>query len=98
MQDVEHLFDNGQNGGIFKRDARVSVVTRTTFMPSFYLFERSCNGAYPICSVTVRAINLCCQDSPEQLQFFSDAASVERKERIKTVVDVLRSRFGKYAI
>lgn len=65
---------------------------------AFRLFERSYNWDYPIRSVTVRAINLCSQDLPEQLQFFSDAASVERKERLETVVEELRSRFGKYAI
>lgn len=65
---------------------------------AFRLFERSYNWEYPLRSVTVRAINLCSQDLPEQLQFFSDAASVERKEKLETVVEALRSRFGKYAI
>ena len=65
---------------------------------AFRLFERSYNWEYPIRSVTVRAINLCSQDLPEQLQFFSDAATVERKEKLESVVEELRSRFGKYVI
>ena len=35
---------------------------------------------------------------PEQLQFFSDAATVERKEKLETVIEEIRGRFGKYAI
>ena len=65
---------------------------------AYRLFERSYGWEYPIRSVTVRAINLCSQDLPEQLQFFSDAATVERKERLETVVEDIRRRFGKYAI
>lgn len=65
---------------------------------AFLLFERSYSWEYPIRSVTVRAISLCSQDLPEQLQFFSDAATVERKEKLESVVEELRSRFGKYVI
>ena len=65
---------------------------------AFHLFEKSYHWEYPIRSVTVRAINLCSQDLPEQLQFLSDAASVERKEKLETVVEELRGRFGKYII
>ena len=65
---------------------------------AYRLFERSYGWEYPIRSVTVRAINLCSQDLPEQLQFFSDAATVERKEKLETAVEDIRRRFGKYAI
>ena len=65
---------------------------------AYRLFERSYGWEYPIRSVTVRAINLCSQDLPEQLQFFSDAATVERKEKLETVIEDIRRRFGKYAI
>ena len=65
---------------------------------AFRLFARSYNWEYPIRSVTVRAIDLCSQDLPEQLQFFSDAAAVDRKEKLETVVEEIRGRFGKYAI
>lgn len=65
---------------------------------AFQLFVRSYNWEYPIRSVTVRAIDLCSQDLPVQLQFFSDAAAVDRKEKLETVVEEIRGRFGKYAI
>lgn len=65
---------------------------------AYQLFERSYRWEFPIRSVTVRAINLCSQDLPEQLQFFSDAAAVERKEKLETVIEEIRGRFGKYAI
>ena len=65
---------------------------------AFQLFVRSYNWEYPIRSVTVCAIDLCSQDLPEQLQFFSDAAAVDRKEKLETVVEEIRGRFGKYAI
>lgn len=65
---------------------------------AYRLFERSYVWDYPIRSVTVRAINLCSQDLPEQLGFFSDAATVERKEKLETVIDDIRRRFGKYSI
>ena len=65
---------------------------------AYRLFERSYGWEYPIRSVTVRAINLCSQDLPEQLQFFSDAATVERKEKLETAIEDIRRRFGKYSI
>lgn len=65
---------------------------------AYRLFERNYSWEYPIRSVTVRAINLCSQDFPEQLGFFSDAAAVERKEKLETVIEDIRRRFGKYSI
>lgn len=65
---------------------------------AYRLFERSYGWEYPIRSVTVRAINLCSQDLPEQLQIFSDAATVERKEKLETAIEDIRRRFGKYSI
>lgn len=64
----------------------------------YRLFERTYSWEYPIRSVTVRAINLCSQDLPEQLGFFSDAAAVERKEKLETAIEDIRRRFGKYSI
>lgn len=65
---------------------------------AYQLFERSYSWERPIRSVTVRAINLCSQDIPEQIQFFTDPSEVERKEKLETVVEEIRDRFGKYAI
>lgn len=65
---------------------------------AYQLFERSYSWERPIRSVTVRAINLCSQDIPEQIQFFTHPGEVERKEKLETVVEEIRDRFGKYAI
>lgn len=65
---------------------------------AYQLFEHSYSWEHPIRSVTVRAINLCSQDIPEQIQFFTDPSEVERKEKLETVVEEIRDRFGKYAI
>lgn len=65
---------------------------------AYGLFERNYNWANPVRSVTVRAINLCSQDEPEQIGFFMNPQEVDRRERLETVVEEIRDRFGKYAI
>lgn len=65
---------------------------------AYQLFARSYSWDHPIRSVTVRAINLCSQDLPEQLQLFSGVESVLRKEKLETAVEDIRRRFGKYSI
>lgn len=65
---------------------------------AYELFERNYNWEHTIRAVTVRAINLQSQDIPQQLQFFSDPFQVEKKEKLETVVEDIRRRFGKYSI
>ncbi len=65
---------------------------------AYELFEKNYSWDYTIRAVTVRAINLQSQDIPQQLQFFSDPFRIEKKERIESVVEDIRRRFGKYAI
>ena len=65
---------------------------------AYGLFERNYNWAYPVRSVTVRAINLCSQEEPEQIGFFMNPQEVDRRERLETVIEEIRDRFGKYAI
>ncbi len=65
---------------------------------AYQLFERNYTWTNTIRAVTVRAINLQSQDVPQQLQFFSDPFLVDKKERVETVVEEIRSRFGKYSI
>ena len=65
---------------------------------AYLLFERSYQWDCPIRSVTVRAINLCSQDVPEQIGFFMNPAQIEKRERVETAVEDIRRRFGKYAI
>lgn len=65
---------------------------------AYGLFERNYNWAYPVRSVTVRAINLRSQEEPEQIGFFMNPQEVDRRERLETVIEEIRDRFGKYAI
>ncbi len=65
---------------------------------AYELFEKNYRWENTIRAVTVRAINLQSQDIPQQLQFFADPFLVEKRERLETTVEEIRSRFGKYAI
>lgn len=65
---------------------------------AYGLFERNYKWAYPVRSVTVRAISLCSQEEPEQIGFFMNPQEIDRRERLETVVEEIRDRFGKYAI
>jgi DNA polymerase-4 len=65
---------------------------------AFDLFMRSYPWSNPIRSVTVRVINLSSQDLPEQLDLFIDRTQIERHEKLESVVEQLRDRFGKYAV
>lgn len=65
---------------------------------AYSLFERNYKWEYPVRSVTVRAINLCSQEEPEQIGFFMNPQEIDRRERLETVVEEIRDRFGKYAI
>lgn len=65
---------------------------------AYSLFERNYKWAYPVRSVTVRAISLCSQEEPEQIGFFMNPQEIDRRERLETVVEEIRDRFGKYAI
>ena len=65
---------------------------------AYGLFERNYRWEYPVRSVTVRAINLCSQDEPEQIGFFMNPQEVDRRERLETAIEEIRDRFGKHAI
>lgn len=61
---------------------------------AFELFKRSYIWSHPIRSVTVQAINLQHQDTPVQLDLFSDNERNEKLEKLDSCVEELRSRFG----
>ena len=65
---------------------------------AYSLFERNYRWEHPVRSVTVRAINLCSQDEPEQIGFFMNPHEVDRRERLETAIEEIRDRFGKYSI
>lgn len=49
-------------------------------------------------AITVRAINLLPQSQPEQVSIFSDPERRERRDRLETVIEELRRRFGKRSV
>lgn len=76
----------------------------TTQLPSeiasaaFRVFqERYCWGS-KVRAVTVRAIDLVPQNSPNQLSIFVDAEKLDRRERLQDAIEDLRGRFGKHSI
>lgn len=65
---------------------------------AFDLFNRSYRWNYPIRSVTVRAINLHSAGEPEQIDLFGNVTRIDRQEKLETVIEEIRGRFGKYSI
>ena len=114
MQDVGHklrVYD--KNAGGIAIDIRNSELahkqwqcqlTASTHSTSilakeaFSLFSRSYRWEFPVRSVTVRAINLSPQSCPQQIDLFTDFAAIDKKERLDTVIENIRDRFGKYAV
>lgn len=62
------------------------------------IFQAKYNWGSKVRAVTVRAIDLVPQNSPNQLSLFVDAQRMERRERLEDAVEELRSRFGKHAL
>jgi|LSQX01.2.fsa_nt_gb DNA polymerase-4 len=62
------------------------------------VFEANYHWVNKVRAVTVRAINLIPIDTPSQISFFEDAAKRDKRERLDTTVEEIRSRFGKHAI
>lgn len=114
VQDIAHklrLYNKNAGGvAIFIRDSelhgkrwqcKLPIATHSASIlaqQAFELFQKSYHWENSIRSVTVSAINLQSQELPQQLDMFSDVQTVERKEQLETVVEELRSRFGKYII
>ena len=49
-------------------------------------------------AVTVRATNLIQQGQPLQASLFHDISRLDRQDKLDTVVENLRRRFGKWAV
>lgn len=65
---------------------------------AFELFEKNYRWEYPVRAVTVRAINLCDEDCPFQIDLFTNVSALERHERLDAAIEQIRYRFGKNAI
>lgn len=62
------------------------------------IFQAKYHWGSKVRAVTVRAIDLVPQNSPNQLSLFVDAQRMERRERLEDTVEELRGRFGKHAL
>jgi DNA polymerase-4 len=62
------------------------------------LFEENFRWTNKVRAITVRAINLIPADTPYQISIFEDASKRERREKLDTAIEEIRSRFGKKAI
>ena len=76
----------------------------TTQLPSeianaaFRVFRELYRWSSKVRAVTVRAIDLVPQTSPNQLSIFINAEKLDRRERLQDAIEELRGRFGKTAI
>lgn len=76
----------------------------TTQLPSeiaasaFRVFRDKYTWGSKVRAVTVRAIDLVPQSSPQQLSLFVDGGQIEKRERLQDAIEQLRDRFGKHAI
>ncbi len=62
------------------------------------LFSRNYTWSIPVRAVTVRAISLVPQETPQQFTLFLDPPKLQRQEKLDGAVESIRSRFGKRAI
>lgn len=65
---------------------------------AFELFQHSYNWNNDIRSVTIQAINLNPQDTPRQMDLFTDTEKLEKQEKLDACIESIRSRYGKNAI
>lgn len=65
---------------------------------AFDLFQKQYNWSNAIRSVTVQAINLSPQDSPRQIDLFTDTTNLEKTERLESCIEEIRERYGKDSI
>ncbi len=65
---------------------------------AFTLFMEHYQWQHDIRSLTVRAISLVDEDTPVQVDFFTDMRTIEKRETLELTVEHLRQRFGKDSI
>lgn len=58
------------------------------------LFQKNFTWFRPIRSVCIRAIDLISADAPQQIDMFTDASVLMKRERLDAVVDDLRGKYG----
>lgn len=65
---------------------------------AFLLFRQKFHMRVPLRAVGIRALSLIPEDQPLQLNFFSDAAELDRLEHLEDAVYGLRARYGEKAV
>ena len=76
----------------------------TTQLPSeiataaYQTFQQKYSWGSKVRSVTVRAIDLVPQTTPQQMSMFVDCGRIDKRERLQDAIEQLRDRFGKHAI
>ena len=91
----------GNDLGFTQYQSRLSMATRSPkdlADRARELFHTRYPWDSPVRAVTVSAIYLCSLSTPQQIDLFTDIERAERRDRLDSTVDSLRSRFGKRCI
>lgn len=62
------------------------------------IFQANYNWLKPVRAVTVRAINLIPQYTPDQMDMFTDISILDRREKLDDCIEEIRQRFGQRSI
>ena len=81
--------------------APLSLSTQSPMMiakKAHSIFLANYRWSTPVRAVTVRAINLIPQGTPDQIDLFTDMRRVEKAEKLDDCIEEIRRRFGKRAV
>lgn len=87
--------------GYRQYQAPLSLSTQSPMMiakKAHSIFQANYRWLTPVRAVTVRAINLIPQGTPEQIDLFTDMRRVEKAEKLDDCIEEIRRRFGKRAV
>ena len=87
--------------GYRQYQAPLSLSTQSPMMiakKAHTIFLANYRWSTPVRAVTVRAINLIPQGTPEQIDLFTDMRHVEKAEKLDDCIEEIRRRFGKRAV
>lgn len=87
--------------GYRQYQAPLSLSTQSPMMiakKAHAIFLANYRWSTPVRAVTVRAINLIPQGTPEQIDLFTDMRRVEKAEKLDDCIEEIRRRFGKRAV
>lgn len=80
---------------------KISLPTQSPMViakTAFALFKQKYSWTNPIRSVTIQAINLIPQDTPRQIDLFTDVKQIDKYERLDLCIEDIRRRFGNDSI